>query len=195
MNTPRDADAILGDCVAFGPRVGRRRGPWIVGSAAVDAALACSAVTLRCGRHTLDFEKRSTALHDVELRLSHRRDCACEGGKDAPGQTAGEARSIVRLVPAVPRLLDDAMRARIENERLLAAGRALFAHVARLIVNAENQPRGRHGLRLSALTGTCGRRAEVHGRGRICARSGCGTVLSVYNPSCYCALHMSVVDP
>ena len=167
----------------------------IASSAAVDAALACNAVTLRCGLHTLDFEKRSTALHDVELRLSHRKDCACEGGKDSPGETAGQARSIVRLIPAVPRLLDDVMRARIEKERLLAAGRALFAHVARLIVNAENQPRGRRGLRLTALTGTCGRRIEVHGRGRICESSGCGTVLSVYNPSRFCALHVGVVDP
>jgi hypothetical protein len=195
MNAPRDADAILGDCVASGPGLGQRRSPWIGGPAAVDAALACNAVTLRCGRHTLDFEKRSTALHDVELRLSHRKDCACEGGNDAPGQTAGEARSIVRLIPAVPRLLDDAMRAGIEKERLLAAGRALFAHVAHLIVNAENQPRGRRALRLTALAGACSRRAEVHGRGRICERSGCGTVLSVYNPSCFCALHTGVVDP
>jgi hypothetical protein len=194
-NAPRDADATLGDCDAPGPRIGRRKGPWIVGPTAVDAALARNAVTLHCGRHTLDFEKRSTALHDVELRLTHRKDCACEGGKGAPGQTTGEARSIVRLVPAVPRLLDDALRAGIEKERLLAAGRALFAHVARLIVNAENQPRGRRGLRLTAMTGTHSRRAEVHGRGRICERSGCGTVLSVYNPSCYCALHTRVADP
>jgi hypothetical protein len=177
------------------PGADERTNSWIASSAAVDAALACNAVTLRCGLHTLDFEKRFTALHDVELRLSHSTDCACEGGKNAPAETTGQARSIVSLIPAVPRLLDDAIRARIEKERLLAAGRVLFAHVAHLIVNAENQPRGRRGLRLTALTGTCSRRAEVHGRGRICERSGCGTVLSVYNPSRFCALHMGVVDP
>lgn len=195
MNAPRGDDAIPGDGDAPGSRAVWRASPRIVGPAAVDAALACTAVTLRCGRHTLDFEKKSTVLHDVELRLSHSDDCACEDGKDAPGQAAGEARSIVRLVPAVSRLLDDAIRADIEKERLLAVGRALFAHVAHLIVNAENQPHGRCGLRLSALTGASSRRAEVQGRGRICARSGCGTVLSVYNASCYCALHMDVVDP
>jgi hypothetical protein len=189
LHGTRPAAARAPEPPDHGPRVGRRRSPWIGGPAAVDAALACTAVTLRCGRHTLDFEKRSTALHDVELRLSHRKDCACEGGKDASRQTAGEARSVVRLVPAVPRLLDDATRAGIEEERLLVAGRALFAHVARLVVNAENQPNGRRGLRLTPLTGTCSRRAEVHGRGRVCEGWGCGTVLSVYNPSCFCALH------
>lgn len=30
---------------------------------------------------------------------------------------------------------------------------------------------------------------RVYGRGRICARQGCGTELSDYNPDAYCGLH------
>lgn len=35
----------------------------------------------------------------------------------------------------------------------------------------------------------------VYGRGRICARPGCSTRLSVYNPSSYCAAHLPVAPP
>ena len=30
---------------------------------------------------------------------------------------------------------------------------------------------------------------ETYGKGRVCARQGCGTVLNVYNPEAYCDLH------
>ncbi len=185
-------DARLSDSALVGQSGGRRGSPSIV-DPAVEVALACNVATLRCGPHTFDFEKTYTALHDVELRLSHREDCACDGDK-GPGHSDGEARSIERLVPAVTGDLDNATRAGIEKERLLAVGRALFAHVARLIINAENQPSGRRGLRLSTLTRTHSHMAEVHRRGRVCERSGCGTVLSMYNPSCSCALHMGVAN-
>ena len=122
VNAPLSVDAILRDCVVSGRSVGEARRPWIVGPAAVDAALDCDAVTLRCGPHTLHFEKRSTALRDVELRLSHGEDCACDGGRGVPGHQAGEARSIERLVPAVTHILDDATRAGIEKARLHAVG-------------------------------------------------------------------------
>lgn len=193
MNAPLSVDPILSDCVVSGRSVGEARRPWIVGPAAVDAALDCNAVTLRCGPHTLRFEKRSTALRDVELRLSHGEDCACNGGRGAPGHRAGEAHSIERLVPAVTRILDDATRAGIEKARLHAVGRALFAHVARRLAGLEEQPRRRQALRLGTPTSTYSRRAEVHCHGRVCERPGCGTVLSIYNPSRLCALHLSVV--
>ena len=30
-----------------------------------------------------------------------------------------------------------------------------------------------------------------HPRGRICAREGCNTILSIYNPAKYCAAHLT----
>jgi len=35
----------------------------------------------------------------------------------------------------------------------------------------------------------------VYERGRVCARSGCSTRLSVYNPSDYCAAHAALATP
>ena len=192
-HAPSSVDAVLSDYVVSGRSVGEARRPWIVGPAAVDAALDCNAVTLRCGPHTLHFEKRPMALRDVELRLSHDEDCTCEGGRGVPRRHAGETRSIERLVPAVTRILDDATRAGIEKARLHAVGRALFAHVARRLAGLEDRPRDGQALRLGAPTSAYSRRAEVHRRGRVCERSGCGTVLSIYNPSCFCALHLGVV--
>ena len=32
-------------------------------------------------------------------------------------------------------------------------------------------------------------RVSVFGRGRVCAAAGCGTILSVYNPSSCCVIH------
>jgi hypothetical protein len=34
-------------------------------------------------------------------------------------------------------------------------------------------------------------RVRIHQRGRICAQTGCDTILSVYNPATYCAAHVS----
>jgi hypothetical protein len=45
---------------------------------------------------------------------------------------------------------------------------------------------------------SAGRRAEqveVFGRGRVCAATGCDTVLSTYNPATNCALHKSCESP
>lgn len=35
----------------------------------------------------------------------------------------------------------------------------------------------------------------VYERGRVCAESGCSTMLSVYNPSPYCAAHAALAAP
>jgi len=35
----------------------------------------------------------------------------------------------------------------------------------------------------------------VYERGRVCARCGCSTRLSVYNPSAYCAAHDTLAAP
>jgi hypothetical protein len=169
--------------------LGWRGSPPSLGRAAVDAVLACNAVTLCCGPHTFDFVKTRTPLRDVELRLSHRKDCACEGDVHVRGHRDRDARSIERLIPAVTNDLDDATRVGLEEQRLSTVGRALFAHVARLIVDAESEPRGKRTLRFTTVTGKYSRRSEVHRRGRVCAIPGCGTLLSTYNPSSSCALH------
>ena len=36
-------------------------------------------------------------------------------------------------------------------------------------------------------SGTAG--VRTYARGRVCRAGGCGTVLSVYNPTSFCALH------
>jgi endogenous inhibitor of DNA gyrase (YacG/DUF329 family) len=33
-------------------------------------------------------------------------------------------------------------------------------------------------------------RIRAHGRGRVCAHEGCETILSVYNPARFCAVHL-----
>ena len=156
---------------------------------AVDAALACEAATLSFGPHTFDFAKSRTAFDDVQLRLSHRRDCACKDHVHAGGLRRVGVRSVERLVPAVTGDLDDETRASIEAERLSAIGRALFAHVSHVIVQAENAPPGKRALRLLPVSRRGSRSRQTFARGRICATPGCGTVLSTYNPSRTCELH------
>jgi hypothetical protein len=41
------------------------------------------------------------------------------------------------------------------------------------------------------LSGTA--RVRTYARGRTCRAAGCGTVLSAYNPSSFCALHESAL--
>lgn len=158
-----------------------------LGPSAIDAALARDAATLSCGPHTFDFAKAHTALDDVQLRLSHRRDCACDARTS--GLRRVRAGSVERLVPAVTGDLDDATRAHIEADRLSVAGRALFSHVAHLVALAEDKPPGKRTLRFLPVSGGPCRKQETFARGRICTARGCGTVLSVYNPSRSCELH------
>jgi hypothetical protein len=156
---------------------------------AVGVALAGDAATLSCGPHTFDFSKTQAVLDDVRLRLRHRADCACQRGAHGRVPRGYAGREIERLVPAVTGDIDPETRARIEEERLTAVGRALFAHVAHLVALAEAQPRGKRGLRFSAVRSAYGRGIQLNGRGRVCAAPGCGTLLSRYNPSLSCALH------
>lgn len=164
------------------------RGP---GSDAVAAALAREAATLSCGPHRFDFAKTHTLLGDVQLRLRHRADCACECDARLRRRNVLEVRTIERLIPAVTGDIDEATRSRLEEARLSTFGRALFAHVAYLISVAEAEPCGRRALRFSAVLSTSSRRPEVHRRGRVCAARGCRTLLSAYNPSLSCALHLA----
>ena len=156
---------------------------------AVGAALACDAATLSCGPHTFDFTKTRVLLDDVQLRLSHRTDCACERNARVRLPRSTEGRAVERLIPAVTGDLSDATRSSIEEERLSAGGRALFAHVAHLIVLAESEPRGKRGLCFPGVCGAHNHRTKAYRRGRICASPGCGTLLSTFNPSRSCALH------
>jgi len=163
--------------------------PRSLGPDAVDAALACDVATVSYGPHTFEFTKARTVLDDVRLRLNHRADCACERNAHVDGHRDPDGRMIERLIPAVTGDLDDATRAGVEAERLSTVGRALFVHVAHLIVLAEDDERERHTLRFAAMRGKYSRRTNVYRRGRICAAPGCGTLLSTYNPSLSCALH------
>lgn len=36
------------------------------------------------------------------------------------------------------------------------------------------------------------RRVRSYQRGRVCAQAGCGTILSIYNPSKYCTVHAAL---
>jgi hypothetical protein len=45
------------------------------------------------------------------------------------------------------------------------------------------------GAFLSLGVGKVSDRVPAYGSGRICAASGCGTLLSTYNPGHFCSLH------
>jgi hypothetical protein len=162
------------------------RGVWLD---PVGSALARDAAVLGCGPHAFDFTKTRAVLNDVQLRLSHRADCACERSTRFRLPRGLETSAVERLIPAVTGDLEPAIRASIEEERLSAGGRALFAHVAHLIALAESEPRGKRSLRFPLASSVAKRRIQVYPRGRSCSSPGCGTLLSTFNPSRSCSLH------
>jgi hypothetical protein len=164
-----------------------------VGLAPVEAALICEAARLDCGPHAFDFTKTHAARDDVQLRLSHRADCGCERRIHGEPPRDLRRRVVEKLIPAVTGDLDPTTRTSIEEERLSAGGRALFAQVAHLVALAESAPQGKRGLRFFHANSPYERRTKVYPPGRTCSSPGCGTLLSTFNPSGYCAVHQRAV--
>lgn len=110
---------------------------------AVDAALAVAAATLSYGPHSFDFAKTRTATGDVLLKLSHRADSRCKDKGRVCGFTWLNGLTSMRVIAAGARPDGESSDDEPDSEagRVAAAGRALFADVARLIRAAEQGPK------------------------------------------------------
>jgi hypothetical protein len=50
----------------------------------------------------------------------------------------------------------------------------------------------------AVVSSSAGKRSDwiaFYGRGRVCGASGCGTLLSTYNPALYCSVHVAAGTP